>query len=145
MARPDKYYTDVEPYLKEITQMCHEMTERQIAETLNVGYSTFRRYKDNHSELSAALKKGKKELIIELKSSLIQKAKGFEYEESKEIKQAGKPTKTEVYHRRALPDVAAINLLLKNLDPDWANDPQMVELRRKELELQEKKIEQNEW
>jgi hypothetical protein len=45
-----------------------------------------------------------------------------------------------------LPDVAALNLLLKNYDKDhWSNDPQMLELRKKELELKEKQIESNEW
>ena len=42
--------------------------------------------------------------------------------------------------------MAAINLALKNYDKDnWSNDPQMLELRKKEIELRERQIEQNEW
>lgn len=144
-GRPDKYHTHVEPYLDKISQLCLEMNEEQIAKTLHVGYTAFRRYKKEHQALSDSLKKGKRELACELKSSLIKKAKGFEYVERKEIKQNGKVIKEEVYYKTAHPDVAAINLLLKNIDPDWANDPQLLELRKKELELQERKVEQNEW
>lgn len=44
------------------------------------------------------------------------------------------------------PDVASINLLLKNYDKEnWSNDPQSLDLRRKELELREKQIENNSW
>ena len=54
--------------------------------------------------------------------------------------------KREVKHKQAHPDVAAINLALKNYDKDnWSNDPQMLELRKKEIELRERQIEQNEW
>ena len=54
--------------------------------------------------------------------------------------------KTEVAHKHAHPDVAAINLALKNYDKeDWANDPQMLEIKKKELELRERQIENNEW
>ena len=44
------------------------------------------------------------------------------------------------------PDVAALNLALKNYDPDnWANDPQMLKIREKELKLREKQVENNTW
>ena len=54
--------------------------------------------------------------------------------------------KVEVAHKKMAPDVAAINLALKNYDrEDWANDPQMLDIRKKELELKERQIENNEW
>ena len=146
MARPDKYKTHVEPYLEEIKQMCLTMTEAQIAETLGVSLAAWKRYKSHYEPLKAVLKKGRQTLVMELRSALIQKAKGFEYTEKKITQEDGKPVKVETFIRKALPDVAALNLCLKNYDKDnWANDPQMLKLREKEIELQERKLEQNEW
>lgn len=146
MARPDKYKTNVEPYLNEIKQMCLSMTEAQIAETLGVSLAAWKRYKSHYEPLRAVLKKGRQTLVVELRSALIRRAKGFQYEERKTIKEAGQPIREEIYTRTALPDVAALNLCLKNYDRDaWANDPQMLRIREKELELQERKIELNEW
>lgn len=83
---------------------------------------------------------------MNLHNALIKRAMGFQYEETKVIKENGQPVKTEIYTRTALPDVAALNLALKNFDPgSWSNDPQMLQVRKKELELQEKKLEQAEW
>ena len=42
---------------------------------------------------------------------------------------------TEITTREVDGDVAAINLLLKNLDEEWSNDPQNLALRKQELEL----------
>lgn len=145
-GRPEKYKTHIEPYLSDIQQMCLSMTEEQIAETLGVAYSTFRQYKQHYPALNSVLKKGRQILVIELRSALIRRAKGFQYEERKVIKEAGQPTREEIYTRTALPDVAALNLCLKNYDSqNWANDPQMLRIREKELELQERKIELSEW
>ena len=146
MARPDKYKTNVEPYLNEIKQMCLSMTEAQIAETLGVSLAAWKRYKSHYEPLRAVLKKGRQTLVVELRSALIRRAKCFQYEERKVIKEVGQPTREEIYTRTALPDVAALNLCLKNYDAqNWANDPQMLRIKEKELELQERKIELSEW
>ena len=77
---------------------------------------------------------------------LFRSAKGFEYTETRITEEAGKVTKTEIITKYYPPDVAALNLALKNYDRDnWANDPQMIEIRKRELDLQEKKIEMGEW
>ena len=145
-GRPNKYYTHVEPFLDKVPEMALTMTQEQIAETLGVAYSSFRTYKEQYPALNEALKKGRKDLVMELRSTLIRKAKGFNYEEKKLIKEGGVVVKEEIYIKAATPDVAALNLLLKNYDKDnWANDPQALELRKKEIELQEKKIENSEW
>lgn len=168
-GRPNNYYTYVQPYLPMIMEMCRTHTEQQIAEKLGVGYSTFKEYKKQFPDLGDAIKKGRQNLVAELRSSLIKKAHGYEYTETKETtervkwpeemyeallqagfspKQIGESrlVKTEVHHKQMAPDVAAINLALKNYDKEnWANDPQSLELRKKEIELRERQIEQNEW
>ena len=54
--------------------------------------------------------------------------------------------KTEETVKEVAPDVAAINLALKNWDKEnWSNDPQALEVRKEELKLRKKQIENNEW
>lgn len=145
-GRPNKYEINVKPRLQEIEKMCLTMTEKQIAQAMGVNPSTWCEYKNKYPELNEALKKGRETLIIELRSTLIRKAKGFTYTEKKTVKKNGKVETEEIYEKASLPDVAALNLLLKNYDKEnWANDPQALALRKKELELQERKIEQGEW
>ena len=145
-GRPQKYAVNVEPYLQDIKKMALSMTERQIAQTLEVSYSTFRKYKDQYPALKDALKKGRRDLVLELHSALIQRAKGYTYEERKVIKDGDEVVRTEITTKVCPPDVAAINLALKNFDPEnWANDPQMLDLHRKELRLREKQIKNNDW
>lgn len=145
-GRPNKYETHVKPRLKEIEQFCTYMTEKQIAETLGVAYSSFCEYKNKYPELLESLKKGRESLVLELRSTLIRKAKGFTYSEKKTIIESGSVVREEIYTKAALPDVAALNLLLKNYDKgNWANDPQMLELRKKEIELQERRLEEGTW
>ena len=145
-GRPNKYFTHIEPRLAEIEKLALTMSEKQIAQYLGVGYSSWCDYKLKYSELSESLKKGRESLVQDLKSTLIRKAKGFQYSEKKIIKEGGKVVREEEYVRSSLPDVAALNLLLKNYDKDnWSNDPQVMELRKKELELRERQVEANEW
>lgn len=145
-GRPNKYHTHVQPRLAEIEVMCQNMTDKQIAEALGVAYSSFKEYKTKYPDLMATIKKGRQSLVTDLKSTLISKAKGFSYEEKKTIIKAGIVTQETIYTKYSPPDVAAINLLLKNYDKDnWANDPQALELRKKELELREKQVEATTW
>ena len=145
-GRANKYETHVKPYLEEIQEWCRTMTEKQMAKKLGVAYSSWCQYKNDYSELSEAIKKGRKNLVDELKSTLIERAKGFQYTEKKVIKQYGEVVREEIYTKSALPDVASINLLLKNYDSEnWSNDPQVLELRKKELELRKRQIENSEW
>lgn len=140
-GRKNKYYTYVKPYLKDIPDMLQTMTEEQVAKKLGVAYSSWNKYKLEFVELSEAIKRGNISLVGELKSVLKKRAKGFQYEEKKITREYGETVKEEIYIKSALPDVASINLLLKNYDKDnWANDPQTLELRKKELELKERQI-----
>lgn len=168
-GKPRKYDDYVKPYLPLISEWCRTMTEQQIAEKLGIAYSTFNQYKVDYPEVKEAIKKGRQNLVAELKGSLIKKANGYEYTEKKvttecvkwpdEMYEAlidagftpdqiasSRIVKTEVAHKKMAPDVAAINLALKNYDKeDWANDPQMLDIRKKELELKKRQIENNEW
>lgn len=168
-GRKSLYESHVKPHLDEITEWRKDLTEAQIAKRLGIGKTAFGTYKKTYSELAEALKKGERDLVTEFRSALVRKALGFHYTETKtiteqvrwsedmylrlveagfterEISQA-RLIRTEVSEKYAAPDVAAINLGLKNYDKkNWANDPQTLELKKKELELREKQIENNMW
>lgn len=169
-GRKSRWETHIKPNLQLIQEMARTMTEKQIAESFGISYTgAWSLYKQQHPELVENLKKGRQNLCAELRSALIKKAKGYEYTETKETTEhikwpeeiyvrllkagftpeqiaSSRIVKTEVAHKKAAPDVAAINLALKNYDKDnWANDPQMLDIRKKELELKEKQIENNDW
>jgi DNA-binding CsgD family transcriptional regulator len=120
-------------------------TEQQIAKTFGITRQTFYKYKNENVDIFNAIKKGRMSLVDDLKGTLIRKAKGFSYTEKKIIKENGFVVREEIYTKSSLPDVAALNLLLKNYDKEnWSNDPQLLELRKKEIELKERQVEQNE-
>lgn len=169
-GRKNRYETHVVPFFKEIEEwLSNGATERQIAEKLGVGYSTFNDYKNKYQELKELLKKGRRNLVSDLRGALVKRAMGFDYTETKVVKEhvdlpesirqflldngfteeqieQSHLIKTEIANKHALPDVAALNLALKNYDEDnWANDPQSLTLKKKELELKEKHIEAMNW
>lgn len=145
-GRPNKYFTHIQPRLAEIQKLCTIKTEKQIAEEMGVAYSSWKEYKKLYPDLLDAVKKGRYSLVNELRGTLIKRAKGFQYEEKKVIKENGVIVREETTVKTAMPDVAALNLCLKNYDKDnWANDPQMLKVREQELKLRERQIEQNEW
>lgn len=145
-GRPSKYHSHIEPHLSEIAEMATRMTEAQIAESLGVSYTQFREMKKKYPSLSDSLKKGRKTVVERGRSALIKKAEGFEHDERKKIYVKGKLVREEVTTKYYPPDAAAINMLLKNYDPEnWADNPQMLKLKREELELQKKKFEEGKW
>lgn len=126
-------------------------SEKQVAESLGIAYSTFNRFKVEKKEFQELLKSvDRSELIHDLRSALIRKALGFNYEEKKQyIKKddGGKEyTYTEITTKYAQPDVAAINLALKNYDKEnWSNDWQAYDLKKQELELRKQMAEDKAW
>lgn len=145
-GRKSKYETHVKPFIPEIEKWVNTMTEQQICQRLGVGKTAFNRYKAEFPELENAIKKGRQDLVSDLHSSLIKRARGFTYEEKKVIEENGVIVRREITQKYYPPDVAALNLALKNYDKEnWSNDPQMLEIRKKELKLREKQIENNDW
>ena len=145
-GRPSKYQSHVEPHLSEIADMAERMTEAQIADSLGVSYRAFKDMKKKFPPLSAHLKKGRKTVVERGRSALIMSAEGFEHDERKKIIVKGKVIREEITTKYYPPNMAAINMLLKNYDPDnWANDPQMLKIREKELELAREKMERSEY
>lgn len=150
-GRKSAYETRIKPRFPEIAEwLANGATEKQIAQNLGVGGSTFEKYKAINAEFREFLKNGRRNLVIQLRGALVKKALGFDYEETKTITKTEADgsitTSTERAYKKAMPDVAALNLCLKNYDSeDWANDPQSLAIRKEELELKKKQIEKEEW
>lgn len=126
-------------------------TEKQVAKSLGVAYSTWNKYKTEKEEFAEFLKRDidRSELIEDLKGALIKKALGFNYSEKKVTKrtEGGKTVEyQEVTEKYSPPDVAAINLALKNYDKEnWSNDWQAYNIKREELELKKQIAEKDNW
>lgn len=168
-GRKDRYATDVEPRLDEITEWARTMTEQQICENLNISHQTMARYKKAHPELKEAIIKGRTNVVSDLKKTLINRALGYTYTETKVtterlelnfkqkvmLKQLGyddddfkgmkviRETKAE---KHLPPEVTAINRLLINYDKEWQNDPDAMKIKKEELKLkQDKAKEDDDW
>lgn len=145
--KENKYYKYIKPYLNDIKQDYIYMSEKQLAAKYNVSYASWKRYKVIYPEFSEVLAAAKGENIKELKKTLKQKALGYHYTETKETyDKDGNLTKTVTYKKYSLPDVYAINKLLNTLDPTWHNDDQItLDLKRRKLDILEKKVSKDEW
>ena len=149
MGRSNKYDSNIKPHLKDIKKWIQDNTEYQICARLGVTPQSFEKYKKMYPELKEALQQGREDLVTSLKETLVKKALGYHYTETKTTirDENGKKIKViEKNEKYAHPDTGAIHLLLKNYDSEWRNDDQTtVDIKRKQLDLTQQKIEQNEW
>lgn len=150
-GRKSAYETKIKPRFSEISEwLKNGATEKQIASNLGISYSTFNKYKAEKEEFAEFLKNGRETLVLKLRGALVKKALGFAYTEKKKYRKKDENGIISEYveetTKQALPDVAALNLCLKNYDPDeWANDPQALRLKEKELQLRQEIAEKDNW
>lgn len=141
MARPNKYETHIAPRLKDIEKWRKVgATVENICDVLGIAKTTFHKYLKEQPAFANAYKKGTAELVMDLRGELARIAFKHTLETKKQyIKQdmetGNKTQYTEITTKEVDGDIAAINLLLKNLDENWSNDPQNLALRKQELEL----------
>ena len=128
MAARTTYEEDVLPYLERIKAWARDgATDEIICQKLNIGQSTFYRYKAKHQELREALKKGKEDIDIKVENSLLKRALGYTYEEvTREIvkgKGGNETLKvTKVVKKHMAPDTTAQIFWLKNRRPELWRD-----------------------
>lgn len=150
-GRKGKYDTYVKPHFDKIEKWLNNgAAEHQVAEALGISYASFNNYKRDYPELRELCEKPRVGVILDLRSALIQKALGMKIEKkkiySKKDEDGNEIKYTEVSIDELPPDVAAINLALKNYDKkNWANDPQALALKREELELKKELSEFKGW
>lgn len=147
-GRKSKYDTDIKPRLNEVKEWAENgASDKDIYENLGIGKNTFYKYKKDNDEFRDTIKKGRLKPIKEIKNALYRRAVGFQYTEKKVIEDNAGYKRTEVTTKAALPDPASGMILLKHWakDEGWTNDPQILELRKKELKIREKKAEEDSW
>lgn len=141
MGRKSKYEEYVQPHLEQIAEWRKVgATVKNICDALGIGESTWHEYIKKYPQLAEANKKGTVEFCLDLRGELAKLAKKHTLETKKQyikqdIETGAKTQYTEITTKEVDADIAAINLLLKNLDENWSNDPQNLRLREQELEL----------
>lgn len=100
------------------------LTDEQIAHNMGCAYSTLREWKDKYPALSAALKRGKEVVDIEVENALLKRAMGYDYvEERVEVNGNGKRKVTQTT-KHVPGDTTAQIFWLKNRRADrWRDKP----------------------
>ena len=116
-------------------------TDVQIAKHIGVCPATFYRILRESPELQEALDEGVAKVIEDLTGELYKKARVHSLTTTKTVVQGDKIIE-ETITKEVDSDTAAITFLLKNLDKGhWSSEPEMLELKKQELELKKKQAE----
>lgn len=137
-------FHDIETWLKK------GLSEYQIYTNLGISKTTWESYKKKYSELIDLLKKGKECQVSEVENSLFKLATGFYYyvDEAIKVKEPGGGERIEVVRLQKFkpPETGAAAFFLKNkAREDYADNPQMVDLKKQELEIRRKESEFKAW
>ncbi len=125
MARPSKYQTHVAPRLEEIKDWVRNgATDKEVAERLGISETSFYDYKNEFSEFSESIKKGKDYVDAEVENALLKRALGYNFNETTQELKDGKLVVTKVVRKHIVGDVGAQAFWLKNRRPDkWRDKP----------------------
>lgn len=140
-GRKTVYDTHIAPRLADIKKWREAgATVEKMCDVLGVSKTTFHKYLNEQPEFADAYKKSTAELVMDLRGELARLAFKHTLETKKQFIKKDLVTghdnlHVEITTKEVDGDIAAINLLLKNLDENWSNDPQNLALRKQELEL----------
>ena len=148
-GRKSVYETHIEPRLEDIRNWRKGgATLENICAALDVSTTTFCKYLKEKPKFADAYKKGKTEIVMDLRGELARIAFKHTLVSKQQYIKRDLETGHEILHTKIFTkevdgDIAAMNLLLKNLDENWSNDPQNLALRKQELELRKAIAEAN--
>ena len=128
MARSSKYDPDITPELAE--QYARDgLTNEEIADKLGIATSTLYNWRKKYVEFLEALKRGKKVVDAKVEKSLLKRALGYEYEETKVVmtNDGNKKKRVEKEKKEVKPDTTAQIFWLKNRKPDKWKDKQEID------------------
>jgi hypothetical protein len=131
-GRPTKYKKEYNEQVYKLALL--GATDKEFADFFNVGEKTINNWKEKEPEFLQSIKEGKIEADAKVSESLYKRALGYTYEEERIEKKNGKEVSKTITKKEVVPDVAAINIWLKNrrgrINPEegqkWA-DKQEVE------------------
>lgn len=114
-----KWETHVKDRLIEVEGWARDgLTDEQIAKNLGISKDTFYRYKNEYSDFSDSLKRGKEIVDREVENALLKRALGYTYEEETIEELADGTIKTKTVTKHMAGDTTAQIFWLKNRKPD---------------------------
>lgn len=156
----NKYETHIAPHLEKIADLVGQgYSDKKIAESLGISYSTFRVYIKKHSALSAVLKKEKGARNVTVENSLYKKATGFYVTVVKHIKckqteydpLTGKKVRdyeklVAVEEQEYIPPDTGANIFwcVNHMGDKYKNNPHKLNLDERRVKLAEEKAKE-EW
>lgn len=162
MARKDKYSTVIKPNFPKIEQLLQSgATERQVAKTIGIAYSTWNKYKAEQGEFSELILKSREKPVDDLINRTFKSAMGFTHkikrqakvkdivynpETGKKLRETEKmvPYEEEIY---IPPNFQAAKFLIMNWGKDlgYCSEPQMMDLKKAEFEHKKEMDKENNW
>lgn len=119
------------------------LTNTDIAKNIGIARETLNQWRHRFPDVSDALKKGREPVVRKLENALVNRALGFDYEETETFfeeddngKQKKKVKKIKKY---SLPDPSSLMFLLKNYKPDKYRNYN--DVTRRKLEAEADKLE----
>lgn len=120
-------------------------SDSAICRELKISRGSWYAYLKESKELQEAISNGKQELVNDLTNELIRKAKPHILTTVKTTEKNGEIT-VETIEKSVDGDLGALIFALKNYDKEnWSNEPNQLDIKKKELELKEKALENNMW
>lgn len=151
MGRKTKYDDCVKPYLKQIEEWQKVgATVEKMCEALGISKTSWCEYIKKYPEFANALKKGRAEFCLDLRGELAKLCTKHTLETKKQyikvdIETGFKTQYTEITTKEVDADKGAIHMLLKNLDPEWYDDPKFYDLKKQEAELRAEIAKSQNW
>ena len=148
-GRKSKYETYVQPRLKEIEGwIANDTPDEQIAKNLGIHIATLYIYREQFRELNDCYTRARARIVESVKSALLKKALGFEYEEERRIGKKDKNGENiitvEKYKRYCPPSETAAAMLLRNYDETWSDsDNATAKLKKQAQDLKQAIAETN--
>ena len=146
MGRPTKLGV-IEKNLEQIKKWKEiGATDEQVCKQLKISESTFYKLLSQNPKLKEEINTGTQKFVIDLKGELARQALAHTLETKKQyIKkdlETGHSTQyTEITSKQVDGNLGALCILLKNLDKGFSDNPQLLELKKQELELRKQMAE----
>jgi len=123
MAKPKYQEWMTEKGLKKIEKWARlGLSEEQIAHNMGISRKCLSTWKNDHSDILHAIKKGREVIILELENALVKSGKGYEYEEVITERRDGDLIETRRVKKHMPPNPTSLIFALKNMAPDKWRD-----------------------
>lgn len=120
--------------------------DTKIFKHIKIAPATFYKFLKSNEEIQKVWNDAKADLVIDLEGTLYKLAKGGFTITTTRTYENEKGVFTDTTEKEMPPNLGALIFLLKNLCKEkYTNEPNMLDIKRKELELKEKYAEMNSW